>query len=527
MPLLYNCETHQQRSLLSPMRRASRPRAITVAVMLATFLAALDTSVVGTAMPTIIGELGGLALYSWVFSAYLLTSTTAVPVFGRLSDRYGRKPVFFAGTALFLSGSVLCGSAGSMEQLVAFRAVQGLGAAAVVPTSLTIVGDIFSVAERARVQGLLSVVWGVSAILGPGLGGLIVDKFQWRWLFYVNVPFGLASVVLLTICFREQSTRRTPSIDYTGAALLIIAFAAVLLGLLQLGQPTSAFPIPPWALILAGAGLLGLFVRRQTQAAEPLLPVSLFKSRLYTLSNASGFLAGAVLMGVDSFVPPFVQGVLGGTAVNAGAVLAPMSIGWTVASFFSGRMMVRHGYRYAVILGTALILSGAILLLVASDVLVGQAWLMLAMLVMGSGMGFAMTSFLVAVQSSVEWSERGIATASVSFFQNIGGAVGVSLMGGLLNTGVQDGLMSLDPAALNAIGGASGMSGASVVMDPVARSQISAAAVEALRAVLASSLHPVYIAVALVSLAGLGLAFLFPRGCAEEDLDPGATTVGP
>ena len=501
---------------MNPMPRATNPGAITVAVMLATFLAALDTSVVGTAMPTIIGDLGGLDLYSWVFSAYLLTSTTAVPVFGRLSDMYGRKAVFSAGTALFLAGSVLCGSAGNMEQLIAFRAIQGLGAAAVLPTSMTVVGDIFGVVERARVQGLLSAVWGVSAILGPGLGGFIVDKLQWRWLFYVNIPFGLLSVLLLTICLREKPVPGKRPIDYTGAVALLAAIAILLFGLLELGQSLSTIPMPAWTLVVAGIGLLALFLWHESRVAEPLLPIGLFKNRLFSVSNASGFLAGATLMGMDSFVPPFIQGVLGGTAINAGAVLAPMSISWTIASAVSGRMMVRHGYRPVVMLGAALSLVGALMLAAPVDRGVAQMWLMLAMLVTGFGMGFSITSFLVAVQSSVGWSERGIATASISFFQNIGGAVGVSVMGAVMNSGMHQGLLSLGPTVLGPADGIAGVSAASVVLDPVARSSIPAATLEALRVVLASSLRSVYSAIAIASLAGLAMTFLFPRGCAGE-----------
>ncbi len=507
------------------MTGTTRSGAIIVAVMLATFLAALDTSVVGTAMPTIIGDLGGLALYSWVFSAYLLTSTTAVPVFGRLSDSYGRKPVFAAGTALFLTGSILCGSSTNMEQLIAFRAVQGLGAAAVLPTSMTVVGDIFGIVERARVQGLLSAVWGVSAILGPGLGGLIVDKLQWRWLFYVNIPFGVLSVLLLVICLQEKALPRRVTIDYAGAAALLAAIAILLFGLLQIGQSVSALPLPAWAFVAVAAGLLALFLRHESLTEVPLLPISLFRNRLFSISNASGFLAGAVLMGIDSYVPPFVQGVLGGTAINAGAVLAPMSISWTIASAMSGRMMFRRGYRHVVILGTTLILAGAVLLPAPVDHGIAQLWLMLAMLVMGFGMGFALTAFLVAVQSSVEWSERGIATASVSFSQNIGGAVGVSIMGGILNSGLHQGLTELGPSTLGAMSGTSGLSAASVVLDPVTRSSIPIATLEALRSILASSLCSVYVAIVVVSLAGLMLTFLFPRGCAQQGAGQGESTA--
>ncbi|MCL4531933.1 MAG: MFS transporter, partial [Actinobacteria bacterium] len=290
----------------------------------------------------------------------------------------------------------------------------------------------------------------------------------------------------------------------------------LLFGLLQVGQSVSALGVPAWSIVAVACGLLALFLWHESLTDEPLIPIHLFRIRLFSISNSSGFLAGAVLMGIDSFVPPFVQGVLGGTAISAGMVLAPMSISWTIATALSGRMMVSHGYRHVVILGFSLILASTILLLVPMDRRMAQPWLMLTMLVMGFGMGFAMTSFLVAVQSSVGWSERGIATASVSFFQNIGGAVGVSIMGGLLNSGMYRGLMALDPTTLGAIGAASGVSAASVVLDPVTRSSIPTATLEALRSVLASSLYSVYVAIVAVSIAGLVLALFFPRGCATE-----------
>ncbi len=493
------------------MPRATHPGAITVAVMLATFLAALDTTVVGTAMPTIIGDLGALDLYSWVFSAYLLTSTTAVPLFGRLADTFGRKPVFLAGTGTFLLGSTLCGLAGNMEQLIAFRGLQGLGAAAVIPISMTVVGDIFSVAERAKVQGLLGTVWGISAILGPGIGGLIADNAEWRWVFYVNLPFGLVSMLLFALYLHETPCNRSRSVDYVGTVALTAGISVFLLGLLETGQTTARMPIPPWLLLVAGANLLVLFVWQQSRADDPILPVALFSKRLFCVSNAAGFVAGAALMGVDSFVPPFVQGVLGGSAISAGAALAPMSIGWPIASALSGRVMVRHGYRPAVLLGSALILVGALLLLPPVDRGIAQPLLMFAMLVMGFGMGFAMTSFLVAVQSSVGWGERGAATAMVSFFRSIGGAVGVSAMGGLLNSGVHRGMEGLDAGVLGTIDSNAGIAAASVVLDPVARTLIPPVALDALRSVFASSLYSVYLAIAGASLLGLGLALLFPR----------------
>lgn len=493
-------------------QRGTSTTAVTIAVILATFLAALDTTVVGTAMPTIIGTLGGLALYSWVFSAYLLTSTTTVPVYGRLADMYGRKPIFFLGVVLFLGGSALCGAATTMEQMILFRALQGLGAGAVVPASITVVGDIYSVRERAQIQGLLSGVWGVSAVVGPTAGGLIVDHVGWRWVFYVNLPFGLISAMLIWIFLHERVPRQRRSVDYVGAGALTLGVSLLLLGILASdGAGWGSSPRQSWWLALVGSVLLALFLLHEMRTAEPLLPIPLFKHRVVSISYAANVLMGAALMGFSSFVPPFVQGVQGGTAMSAGATLASMSIGWPIGSTLSGRLLVRCGYRPMVLLGSGLVLAGSLMMaMVGSDT--PQPYIVAAVMVTGLGMGFGATSFLVAVQSSVSWGERGIATASIQFFRSIGGAVGVALMGALMNVGLAEGLAALQlPSGVPA-----DASSAGVLLDPSARGSLDAGALEGVRAVFAQSLHSVYLSIALVSAVGLALTLLFPRVSIDE-----------
>src|SRR5690606_34349187 len=254
------------------MRQTNR-RVVVVAVMLGTFLAALDTSIVGTAMPTVIGQLGGMSLYSWVFSAYLLTSTTTVPLYGRLADLYGRKPLFIAAAGIFLLGSMLCGAAQSMPQLVAFRALQGLGAGGIIPVTLTIVGDLFDVEERARMQGLFSAVWGTSAVAGPTVGGFIVDYVDWRWVFYINLPFGIAATILFWLFLNEQVERKRHAIDYAGTVSLTLGVTALLVALLEVGEGRAwTDPIVVGSLALAVV-LLVFFVRTEQRAAEPILPL--------------------------------------------------------------------------------------------------------------------------------------------------------------------------------------------------------------------------------------------------------------
>ena len=316
---------------------------IIIALMLGMALAALDTTIVGTALPSIVGKLGGITLYSWVFSAYLLTSTTTVPIYGKLADLFGRKPVFLFGTAVFLIGSAACGAAQSMEQLIIFRAIQGLGAGAVLPIVLTIIGDIFPLEERARVQGLFSGVWGLSSIVGPALGGVIVDHFSWRWVFYINIPFGLLSAFLLIITLKENVERKQRSIDYLGTLTLTFGIIALLFALLQGGVTWAWTSLPSLGLFALAVVLIALFLFQETRASEPILPLTLFSNRIIAISSIGGVVLGVVLFGVTSYVPLFVQGVKGGTATSAGITLGPFLVAWPSAATLSGRVILRYG----------------------------------------------------------------------------------------------------------------------------------------------------------------------------------------
>jgi EmrB/QacA subfamily drug resistance transporter len=309
-----------------------RKALITLATLIGTFLAALDSTVVGTAMPTIVGDLGGLSLYPWVFASYLLAATVTGPVFGKLSDTYGRKPIYLAGIFLFLLGSVLAGTSQTMIGLIAFRTLQGLGAGAVQPTAVTIVGDIFELENRARVQGLFGTVWGISAVVGPAVGGLLTDYISWRWVFYVNLPFGLTAATLLAVSLTETFERHPRRADYLGAVLLTCGLVAVLLALLG-GGGTPSLSAPMLALFFSGLMALVLFVMAERRAEDPIVPLGLFGDRMFTVAVLGNLALGDVLFGVSVYIPLFVQGALAGTAMTAGAVIAPLSIGWPVGSF--------------------------------------------------------------------------------------------------------------------------------------------------------------------------------------------------
>ncbi|HET7272576.1 MAG TPA: MDR family MFS transporter [Rubrobacter sp.] len=490
-----------------------RKALITLATLIGTFLAALDSTVVGTAMPTVIGELGGLELYPWAFASYLLAATVMGPVFGKLSDTYGRKPVYLAGIFLFLLGSVLAGTSQSMAALISFRTLQGLGAGAVQPVAITIVGDIFELEARARIQGLFGAVWGISAVVGPAAGGFITDLISWRWVFYVNVPFGIVAAVLLTVTLTERFERRARSVDYLGTVLLTGGLVAVLLALLGGESVLSGSTL---ALFFGGAAVLALFVFVERQAADPVVPLDLFTERIIAVSALGNLAMGGVLLGVSVYVPLFVQGALGGTAITAGAAVASLSIGWPLGSFIGGRMLLVTGYRTTLLLGSALIALGSALC-VPMDGRTSLAYVVLAVVVIGLGLGFSSTSYLVSVQNAVPWNRRGVATSSIVFFRTVGGALGVAVMGALLNASLGERYRAaVDRAADGDAGLGRLLSDPNALLQPAVRSRIPEAAYSELAGALAASLSPAFWVLLFFGLSALAVATLFPRGTAKD-----------
>jgi EmrB/QacA subfamily drug resistance transporter len=490
---------------------------LVTSLMLATALAALDSLIVGTAMPTIVGSLGGISLYAWLVAAYLITSTTTVPLFGRLADMYGRKPVYVFGIVAFVLGSVLCGLAGTMTQLIVFRAIQGLGAGAVGPVAMTIVGDVFSIEERAKMQGLFSAVWGISSVLGPPLGALIVSVLSWHWVFFVNVPIGIVALGLVLVVYHERVARHAQTIDYLGVGLLIAGVTGLLFALQSTGQNGA---ISAGALALAYVGslaLLGLFVWRETRQPHPLFPLALLRRPIIGVGYLVGLLAGLTQFGVGTYVPLFVQGPLGGTAATVGLVTAPMSIGWPIGAIVSGKLIMRFGYRGVLLAGMVATLVGSAGLLLVGRV--SPVWAFSALVgIVGLGMGLSSTPTLIALQGAVGWSQRGVATALNQFFRTIGGAVGVAAMGAVLNAGV-DGRLAGAPALA---GLPSPHSLLNVLLDPVARGGLGGPVVEALRAALEASLHDVFLLSAGAAVIGLVCAVaFFPAGGVDEHATEG------
>ncbi|WP_210479645.1 MDR family MFS transporter [Naasia sp. SYSU D00948] len=411
---------------------------ILLSLMLSTSLVALDSTIIATAIPAIVRDLGGFSQFPWLFSIYLLAQAASTPVYGRLADILGRKPLMLAGIAMFLVGSILCGIAWSMPALIVFRAVQGLGAGAVMPMSITIAGDIYTVRERAKAQGYLASVWGISSVLGPALGGLFSDVLSWRWIFFLNIPLCLIAAALLVRGFRETAVRSGQRIDYVGAALLAAGTALLILGLLEGGVAWEWASAPSLAIFAGAAVLLVVFVLVERRVEHPILPLWVLRRRVLLASSVGSLLAGAIVLGLSSYVPTYGQVVLGATAVLAGFALAALTIGWPISATLAGALYLRWGFRATALVGSAFVLLGTALTITLGTG--SELWqVALYCLLIGIGMGWVTAPTLVAAQSSVEWNERGVVTSTNLFARSIGSAVGVAVFGAIVNAGTTGG----------------------------------------------------------------------------------------
>jgi EmrB/QacA subfamily drug resistance transporter len=481
-----------------PLSRRRR-MGVTAGIMVGMFLAALEATVVTTAMPTVVAKLGGIERYSWVFSAYLLTSTVTVPLWGRLSDLYGRKRLYQIGIGLFLVGSVLCGFSGSMWQLIGARAVQGLGAGALVPLALTIIGEIYTLQERARMQGFFSGVWGIASIIGPLLGGFITDTLSWEWVFWINLPVGLVAAAIIGYSLEEPRRTERPVVDYAGAATLMISITLLLFGLVEGGQLWGWSSPATVATFAAAAATLGLFLWIETRTVAPMVPLDLFRDRTFTTTTIVGFFVGTAMFGATSFIPLFIQGVTGASATVAGSALSPLLLAWVLTSVVGGRIMHRVGMRRMVVVGVALLTIGFFLLTRfgrgASITL-----LMADMALMGVGMGLTMLTILIAVQAVVSKERLGIATSLSMFARSIGGAIGVATMGTVLASALASNLAALNLPAVDP----------NLMMTPESRAAIDPTTLAGLESALAGALHGVFWLGTIVAFAALVASFWLP-----------------
>ncbi|MGC4112926.1 MAG: MDR family MFS transporter [Nocardioides sp.] len=417
---------------------------ILLAVMLSTGLFAIDSTILATAVPSLVDDLGGFTSFPWLFSIYLLAQAVSVPIYGKLADLYGRKPMMLVGVGLFLVGSLLCGIAWGMTSLIVFRLVQGLGAGAIGPIGMTIVGDIYTLQERATVQGYLAGVWAMAALIGPTLGGVFSDSIGWRWIFFVNLPLGAAAMWTLWTRFHETVERRRHRIDYVGATLLGVGGTLLLLALLEGGVQWAWDSSTSIVLFAAAVVLLAVFVAVERRASEPVLPLWVFRMRVLNVANAGSLVVGVLMMGLSSYVPLYSQTVLGTGAIVAGLVLAAMTIGWPIAASTAGRLYLTVGFRFTLLLGGVVSLLGAGIL-VTVDEHSSLLHLAFACFVMGIGFGYVASPSVVAAQTAVSWAQRGVATGANMFGRSVGSAVGVAIFGAIVNSRVSGALGTRHP----------------------------------------------------------------------------------
>jgi EmrB/QacA subfamily drug resistance transporter len=414
--------------------------AIYSGLMVTLLLAALDQTIVATALPRIVSDLGGITQYSWVFTAYMLTSTVTVPLYGKLGDVYGRKNLFLFAIVVFLLGSALCGAATDMTQLVLFRAVQGIGAGGLFPLSLAVIGNIVPPRDRGRWQGLIGAVFAASSIIGPAVGGFIVDNTSWRWIFFVNLPVGGVALLVISLTMPRRAPRAEHSVDWLGAGLLAAGIASLLMGLVWGGKQY------PWtsghvlgALILAGL-LLAAFGAVERRAVEPILPFDILRNPIVAGSIACMALAGMCMFGTISYVPLFVQGVIGTSATSSGVVLTPLMLGAVTTSLLTGQLISRTGrYRWNVVLGPLVLMTGMILLWRMNESTTNGIAAR-NMVIAGIGMGSMMQVFVISVQNAVSRAHIGSATALTQFARQIGATIGVTVIGAIVNNGLPGGV---------------------------------------------------------------------------------------
>jgi EmrB/QacA subfamily drug resistance transporter len=465
---------------------------ILASVMASMAMVALEATIVSTAMPQIVAELGGLNLYSWVFSSFLLTQTSMTVVFGKLSDTFGRRPVMLSGIAIFLVGSVLAGFATSMPAMIVFRLIQGVGAGAIQPAGMTIVGDLYPVHERGKIQGYLASVWATSAVAGPLAGGLIIHNFSWAWIFWINVPIGIVAAIGFWFFLKEEAQGKRASIDLAGAALFLVGVASVMIALTEAADGNR---VVAWSATAIFCVCAVLFILQEQRAEDPMISFALWRRRPIAIANAVTLLAGILLIGLTTFLPMYVQGVLHKPPLSAGLALTMVMVGWPSGATIASKIYMRFGPRTITIVGAAFLPLGAAVLVNLSPAS-SPVWAGLASGLMGLGMGLMSVSALMFIQELVERQQRGSATAANIFSRNFGSTLGAAALGAILNFGLS-----------------SFTGGRSVSSDELRRiieSDATTIATSDLGLALQQSIHIVFIAMLLIAAVLVLIASFLP-----------------
>lgn len=489
------------------MSRVSR-FAVLVAILITNFLASIDVNIVSTAMPKIISDVGGVSLLPWFFSGFLLTSAVTIPIYGSLSDIYGRKKSIIAATAFLLLGSLLCAFSTTMLELIIFRSIQGLGAAGIIAVSTTIVGDIYTPEERGNIQGWISTIWGACSVVGPILGTFLPEWFGWSSVFSINIPFCLIAIVLIGIYFNENLERKKTAIDYPGIASLTVSITLLMFIFLNGG---TTFPWLSWPIVMMGIGfilLFVLFVVIEHHSKNPLLSPTLFRSPIVFISFVGSFIIGGMNMCMYSYIPSYSQGVFNTSSTLAGLILTPMSIAWILSQFALSKGLKTWGYKWLAVLGFVTILIASVILMLV-NVTFGIWSLMIAMAFMGFGLGLSLITLTIAVQSSVDWNQRGTVTSSLQFIRNLGKLVAVSVMGAIINMKITQ---SLNPDGNRA----NPLDEINLLFDETTRQSLDPSRLNELIHAYDASLHYAFLLLVIVSSIGLLCSFKLPDPTKEK-----------
>ena len=476
---------------------------ILAALMLTMVLAAMDTTIVATAIPQIVGDLGGFSLFSWLFSIYLLVQTITIPLYGKLADLYGRKPIIIYGIVVFLIGSAACGFSWNMPSLIVFRGVQALGAGAIMATINTIAGDIYTIEERAKIQGWLSSVWGISAILGPSIGGALADYASWHWIFFINIPVGIATIFIISKFLHEQKPVKKPKIDWAGAISMLVAGTVIMFGLLQSGQSWPWISFNTLAFLVASIILVNISMRIQRKAENPILPIWVWKKKVLLGANLATIGMGVIMMGPNMYLPVFAQSVTGVGAIAAGFILASMSITWPLSSALSGKLYLRIGFRNTALFGISIVAIATFGFLFIQ--FPGPVWqLVTIQMLLGAGFGLISTPLLVGVQSTVQYENRGVVTGANMFSRYFGQSLGAAIFAVVFNYGIRKKMESA-PESLK-----SDLPGVNQLVDVMQSPNSSSEMTLFLRESFFEATHSVYFGLTIVAVLTLFILLWTP-----------------